>query len=725
MLFHCCFLNVSISPDPPIDIHVGGPKLKPDRSHRPHGNVSIIQPRGERLLSKWMERGAITIAVEEDFRQALAPLPVNRGKQFRQPVPIVVDRVHGRATYIDEYFSRAPASAEHTPHIRDPVPAPVHRRRIVADLKIPFLTAGREFASESYTRKGWLYEVLSLISGRDAAEPLLTREIDGEHLWPSSSVHEVRAFLTAACNKYLALVQAPATTVSDEEFSQWFVDTHVICQLVSAISSKASGDDWGILWTTVQECIDTLMGLFNTWLDASASATSLLDSRTFRLHWFCLELTLRVQCTRKNALEQMHTTALANRLTALMYRLLQFGMRRTMEPILSHHDDLNSTQPRECAAEIWVCIIHLFHSNSAPARSTVLTRLGSIWDLLKETLVVTQTSRKELEASEDTWGIIFSICALSQFGEYGMSTSNFRVPPSWDMVVFALKHIRLTAEPGIDRTLPLHIITKRDAYVRVVIARCLILRQRWRWKLDDASLLFNHLVDIFRSRKFSNLHGEALDFPTFMKTNDFGLLLAEGKGDSAFTIFLKLVVEASAEMKAAAPDDDYPNSIKKLLSLVVPVGSVPFENSTAPRGNELSMLYNRFSTIAVAIHIDPSPVRLRQRLAHARRFVDFVGSNEATRTICMNAMMHFGIQVHRLGLPMKEILDWSGGMADSLITAYLEIDVQGPKVRVADQKRQAIRSLEILLACIRSVIETTSRGDESTYPLPGYLQGSE
>src|SRR5208283_1944095 len=99
-----------------------------------------------------------------------------------------------------------------------------------------------------------------------------------------------------------------------------------------------------------------------------------------------------------------------------------------------------------------------------------------------------------LEASEATWRTIFSLCALSQFSVHGMSTSVCGIGASWDMVVFALRKIQLTAEFDDDQSFTGRSLTKRDDYVRLTAFRCFILADRWSWTLDHAVDMFNELA---------------------------------------------------------------------------------------------------------------------------------------------------------------------------------------------------------------------------------------
>ena len=106
----------------------------------------------------------------------------------------------------------------------------------------------------------------------------------------------------------------------------------------------------------------------------------------------------------------------------------------------------------------------------------------------------------------------------------------------------------------------------RDRYICGIIFRCFRLCDKWQWQLDNASGLFNELGEIFRSRKFANLRHEKPDCPKFMLSSDWSRLSQTAKTDSAFTLFLKLIVMAA---KPDQPAAELSPKVKKLLSLAV------------------------------------------------------------------------------------------------------------------------------------------------------------
>lgn len=240
--------------------------------------------------------------------------------------------------------------------------------------------------------------------------------------------------------------------------------------------------------------------------------------------------------------------------------------------------------------------------------------------------------------------------------------------------------------------------------------------------------MFNHLVDIFRSRRFANLTREPSDFPGFMLHDDIALLHMEKKSDTAFGLLLKLVVQAADDLRAHAPDGAA-LKLKKLLSLAIPVASFSFTRANPPSGHELSKLYNSLSAVAVAIFIDRSPTNVRSRLAHARRYVKFADADMATRQACIRGMMHLTILLRRLDLPTKDTVEWLTEMTTTLVDEYEQFDAPHPPAAAGRQdavpresKPRVVLAIQMVLGSVRRIIDSF-RAPTPEYPDPAFLNG--
>jgi len=378
-------------------------------------------------------------------------------------------------------------------------------------------------------------------------------------------------------------------------------------------------------------------------------------------------------------------TAVSARLVGFATRLLYIGVQAAVSPIVDNGESLDDFSLYPCAAELWICLIHLGAAHGTTAAAPGRGRLPSMVDILQQSLAASESSAQgSLHASEEVWGTLFGLCALSQFSAHGVSTSTSRLSTSWEIVLLALDRIRLVADPQVDGGLSARNLRRRDAYVRLVVSRCFLLHQRWHWRLDDdtSAAVFRRLVEIFKSRRFADLRGEIAGFPAFVQENDAYLLAQHASTDSAFSIFLKLIYASAQQMRPPAMrEEEYLGRIKKLLSLITPVGSVQTQlgpglpgTSTALRSTlddaQLSMLYNRFGALALAMRVLPSAENAQYRISLARRYVDVSRATAATRAVCIRAATLLTLQALDMALPVAPALEWSVEIARVLLTEF-------------------------------------------------------
>ncbi|KIJ61983.1 hypothetical protein HYDPIDRAFT_95349 [Hydnomerulius pinastri MD-312] len=210
----------------------------------------------------------------------------------------------------------------------------------------------------------------------------------------------------------------------------------------------------------------------------------------------------------------------------------------------------------------------------------------------------------------------------------------------------------------------------------------------------------------------------------FLENADLELLSKRDPNDSVFEVFLKMVVQAVYSLNANGDMDLKQRSshIKKLLQMAVPVSPVPFSRTSPPSPHALSMLVNRFSAMAVALHLDPTPANVKFRIGQARRCVSFKGADDNSRVACVYGMMYFAMIVRHHGVPggLEEVLGWLGEMADVLMDEYKEGEGVGRRVATTTTL------IQLLIGSVRRVIETQSLEKGRTrveYPDPALLDG--
>ena len=701
-------------------------KTRPGRRHeRPHrhADLSVFTVAGGRIVSGWQRRNAVTIDTEDiAFRRALEP-SVRRARQSpNRRLPIELPRTKRPSRQaLRGPINRTGSSS--TLRVTNPTPDEETRHRIVVDFDIPSLPLGKVYAASSYLGKGWLYDLLSIASGTPPSHPPPAIEVDGHGLSSISTALDYTVFLPYACDSF-AKVLNDRMAQSYDEFTSWNATMHGVCLLVSWILVSVEGNDAHLIRTASLEYTGSLVARIDTALEDSGDRAGSLCSAIFCLHWFAVELLVRA-CW--SATDEDLLVAISSRVVGMANRLLQVGSPATVLHAIANHESLNDFSLYPCVAELWICLVHL---GTLRERAPAERGFPLISEILQDCLAVAESStQRGVQASEDIWCALFGLCALSQFSAHGLSTSSARMGTSWKLVLFALDHIRLVADPQVDDALSSRSLRRRDAYIRLVVSRCLILHQRWSWRLDlddNASVvLFRRLVEIFKSRKFADLRGEIAGFAAFVQENDASLLVVPASTDSAFAIFLKLIYASAQQMKPSLREDEYLGRAKKLLSLVTPVGSVQLQLSAlrSPFDEQLSMLYNRFSSLALAIRILPSAENVLYRVSLARRYVDFVKAAAATRSVCIRAANFLASQALDMALPISPALEWTSEIAQTLIAEFRAVTIDGaPPAKDARERRmELVQCMQLLLSGFndmsRSTVESMGEDPSTTLEL--------
>jgi hypothetical protein len=700
------------------------PRRQHERSHR-HADLSVFTVAGGRIMSGWQRRNAVTIDTEDiAFRRALEPSARRARQSPNQLFPSELPRTRRPSRQaLRSPINRTGSSS--TLRVANPTPDEETRHRIVVDFDIPSLPPGKVYTASSYLGRGWLYELLSVASGTPPSHPPPAIEVDGHGLSSVSTALDYTIFLPYACDSF-AKVLNDRMEMSFEEFKSWNATMHGVCLLVSWTLASAEGNDAHLIRTASLEYTGSLVARIDTALEDPVDRARSLSSAILCLHWFAVELLVRA-CW--GATDEDLLIAISSRVIGMANRLLRAGSLATVLHAIANHESLDDFSLYPCVAELWICLVHLGtlrgRAPGAPGGD-----FPPIVEILQNCPAAAESSTQGgVKASEDIWCTLFGLCALSQFSAHGVSTSSARMSTSWKLVLLALDHIRLVADPQVDNGLSSRSLRRRDAYIRLIVSRCLILHQRWSWRLDlddDASaVLFRRLVEIFKSRKFADLRGEIAGFAAFVQENDASLLVVPAGTDSAFTIFLKLIYASAQQMKPSLREDEYLGQTKKLLSLVTPVGSVQLQLSAlrSPFDEQLSMLYNRFSSLALAIRILPSAENVLYRVSLARRYVDFVKAAAATRSVCIRAANFLALQASDMALPISPALIWTSEMAQILIAEFRAAVVDGavPAKEARERRTELVQCIQLLLSGFndmsRSIIKSMGEDPSTTLEL--------
>ncbi|KAI0647862.1 Mus7/MMS22 family-domain-containing protein [Trametes meyenii] len=602
-----------------------------------------------------------------------------------------------------------------------------HLRRVTADMSVHPLPAGIAFPVTTYLGQGWLYQLINILSGTHDIPPPPSRSMFDCHLHPEIPLDMFCGYLEDVYDRARNLLFEVSNPADYATCSQWQAFLHLLSQYFSWLLAKPNEDARLVLLGNVESLVQRLVGLVDEPTEILPDDEK-LNPLTAQILWFLVEASCRLACDRRRRMEEPDLVLVSNCVKSLISRLWDFCFGPTAFPLELSKDGLTEDSAGQQIAELWICLLNLTCDQTFSA--LFLPPGSSFWSLCLQVLEVKGIHAKETDVivQEAIWRSFFTLSAFSQFSMHGVSSLTPRLPASWQAVAAILEHAPLSSKPE-DRFLSARAVHKRDLYVRVLVSRCLRLNLKWRWRLDvdDASLMFNRLLEIFKSRRFASLTDEPSDFPIFLRDHNLTLLHKNDTKDTAFSLFLKLVVRAAGQLQEQNPQPAQPTTIpprlKKLLSMTVPVGSVPFTKASPPSARELSTLYHRFSAIAVAIYLEPTQGPIKQRLSSARKYVNFRDADSETRRACIRGAMHLGALLRHLDLPLGDLLDWLGDMTDALIEDYKVAD---KAANASTTLRDAVLSIQLLLGCVQRILQTPSMNPEDArdkYPDPALLQG--
>jgi len=235
-------LALPLIPPDPHSADRRNSKTRPRRRHehpqRP-ADLSVFTVAGGRVLSGWHKRNAVTIDTEDiAFQRALEPLE-RRPRPFPNRPPS--GPPHIRRPPRQALRGPINQNASSTSRVVDPVPDEKTRHRIAVDFDIPLLSSGLVYATSSYLGKGWLHELLSIVSGTPPSHPPPAVEVDGHMLSSVSTALDYTVFLPYSRDSFAKVLDNPLA-MSREAFTNWNANMHAVCSLVSWILASAVGD---------------------------------------------------------------------------------------------------------------------------------------------------------------------------------------------------------------------------------------------------------------------------------------------------------------------------------------------------------------------------------------------------------------------------------------------------------------------------------------------------
>ncbi|KAF8899628.1 hypothetical protein CPB84DRAFT_1780259 [Gymnopilus junonius] len=551
---------------------------------------------------------------------------------------------------------------------------------VPSDFKIDPLPSGTSFAITTYIRKGWLNELTNVaFSNQEPTQPSSVT-LFGFMLEPTMGAEKLSVMIPRVCSSFYDFGTRLPSPDDEMESVQWSAMTHFLSQWISWYLKNGTEQEIHALRNVIETEITRVVHQLRE-VSVNSVQTPLLT-----LCWFAVELSVKTNIQSVAlTVEGRPRGLLKDTTTVLMRLLVQYGLDKAMEPFGPHATSIDFSPP-SFVAELWVRLIHLL-GRCTPAGETNIRKNHPFWltlvDALDLYIQTNDTTMSSFEISELIWRTIYTMCAFSQFSVHGMTTGQTHLPACWDVNYQTPKGALLRRD--IDR------------YVALVVNRCFIVRERWHWKLTDATPMFNRLVEIFRSRKFANLSHEQCDYPKFLKEGNWDLLSVYDHRDTAFTIYLKLISQAILEDKLFAEGKPSPK-VKKLLSMSVPMSALPFSKTNPPKDEDLPKKGDRKGRLTPPAIIFPS-----------------FDADKKCRIAIINGVASWAKLMVSRGQSLKDIGEWILELAKIIRTEF-EAALQTDGKSSSPNIRFTKFLVDALLCQVRNIV--LSHIQDSRYPDP-------
>jgi hypothetical protein len=502
---------------------------------------------------------------------------------------------------------------------------------------IPPLSAGLQL-KDNYIFRNRLHDLLNMLSG--ISFQLTSTAVFGHVIPPLPSALDLDSAVRHVFQCIAVDCVMPQPDLDEQSLAMHILISSITLYCSRARTSSIPDPDIELLWHSVVDCSVTLLKNASM----AAAFSSINPSMTILdIHWFSLMLILpfAIFCPSSLRLELLH-----KRFEVLVEQLLGIDPAQTLGSILDQPKDTVYLSSFHSSLSIWICIIHI---SLHPAMIDHLP----LWATVNK-VIMNNDYGSHLERSEAIWTCVYSLCTIAQFDSHGCVAKSMFLPSSWPTILLALNNVRLKADLNIDCHLHQDTLQKRDDYLRLLVSRCLTIYQRWSWSLADYGVtIVAILQQIFSSRQFANLLGESAMLPLFVKHRNPNLILASSEQDTAFAMWLKLIVFTSSNVSSHT-------QVKRLIALSLPVSVTSISNSTIPSTLELSMLCNRFSAAAITLvlQINCPDYPFSHSTLYISRFANFSSSSYSVRSIMIDALACAGTFSQTLGRGWSEISSW-------------------------------------------------------------------
>ncbi|GAA6014496.1 hypothetical protein JCM10207_001627 [Rhodosporidiobolus poonsookiae] len=544
------------------------------------------------------------------------------------------------------------------------------------DFGIQRLPGGIQFTSpDSFVRSGHLYSLVEPSS--IPAAPFATDSL-GMHLSSAEAPDALEALFPQLCDAVFDLLR-PSLAIDVEPVNplpEIGAALRFLGHYISTTLSRAAPDVQSSFGRSLLGHLERL----ETRLDAivpQGSAVKTLHRQRIALSWLVVDLAARVRSfCAADTVSSERVLAFA---TSLVRRLVQHGADRTMKNLKAATDSPDSGVA-DLSVEAWLGLVSL--AVKASERGEGALSEEDLWRITIDE--VKASTGKKADKGPGVGEVIsyttMMLCAVSQFSPSGLSTSKPRLGAYWPAVMRTLEAIQPAALAQPDNSLSSTAVARRDRYLWTLFARCLVFAERWGWRVEGNELL-GRLFDLLNARRLADLTTETKgDIPAFLQNLDeFGDVRLDPSRDTAFVIFLKLVVAASNIIPFSTDAEKRKRGVQltRLFVRLTPMASSSWSRSSTEITRSGSILVNHYSLQLAFAMLHPAAAS--QRIEHARRLLDFPNVDEEARKTCIRSILHFALICRWNEVALTPVVDWLASVTATLTKEYVDVERQRRK----------------------------------------------
>ncbi|KAI3613931.1 hypothetical protein CBS9595_004108 [Malassezia furfur] len=459
--------------------------------------------------------------------------------------------------------------------------------------------------------------------------------------------------------------------------------------LGAALDADAGGDggDGGDVGALAARLVDLVYTLLERGEPAAHGARVRLA-----LLWLRVQLAFRVHAL---APEPGTDAAVLDAAQPLVVHLLAAGVHRAMAHVAAAPRDGIDDVP----AALWVALVHVLDA-VGHAFYDVLDAALDDWHAASPASPVVWAER--------VWYLVLATSVLARFGAAaGVVRPAPATPPRWALVARALA-LRLRFDARVEAAAPRALLARRDAYIRVVVTRCLVLAERFAWPLADAEAVLGRVFDVFDAHRLADLPSETdHDFAPFLRRYDAAWLHAAPDG-TAYARFLQLLGRAGAALVAAGDA----RRAARLFSRMTPVRVMPFARAAVPTRAERAVLFNHYSLVMLFLYLVPDGAV--QRVRQLRSFLVFPDADGASQVMCVRAMVYCATLFRHHRLPLAPVVAW---FVEVCRAAAAQARAPHDDRGAARQHTDAVR---VLLGVVRGVQHVVAHASLDARAPPAY-----